>query len=106
ERVAAAVTRRWVGGRVERWVEPCAGRLCCSLYRRDGDVQRKAVLDFDARPEVAHLGELARMPPAPEQLPAFSAYLRAHLSRARLESAALRGGDRQLALRFSAESGE
>ena len=106
ERVAAAVTRRWVGGRVERWVEPCAGRLCVSLYRRDGEVQRKAVLDLDARPDVAHIGELARMPAAPDQLPAFSAYLRAHLSRARLESAALRGGDRQLALRLSAESGE
>jgi predicted ribosome quality control (RQC) complex YloA/Tae2 family protein len=106
ERVAAVVTRRWVGGRVERWVEPCPGRLCFSLYRRDGDVQRKAVLDLDARPEVAHLGELPRMPAAPDQLPAFSAYLRAHLSRARLEAAALRGGDRQLSLRFSAESGE
>ncbi|MEZ4282005.1 MAG: NFACT RNA binding domain-containing protein [Myxococcota bacterium] len=106
ERVVAALNRRWVGGRVERWVEPCAGRLCFSLYRRDGEVQRKAVLDLDARPDVAHLGELARMPPAPDQLPAFSAYLRAHLSRARLEAASLRGGDRQLSLRFSAESGE
>lgn len=106
ERVAAAVTRRWVGGRVERWVEPCAGRLCVSLYRRDGDEQRKAILDLDARPDVAHLGELARMPPALDPIPAFSAYLRAHLSRARLESAVLRGGDRQLALRFSAEAGE
>lgn len=106
ERVAAALRRRWVGGRVERWVEPIAGRLCCALYRRDGDEQRKAVLDFDARPDVAHLAELARMPPAPDALPAFSAYLRAHLSRARLEAAELRGRDRQLSLRFSAEEGE
>ena len=105
ERVAAALTRRWVGGRVERWVEPCPGRLCFSIYRRDGDEQRKAVLDLDARPDVAHLGELARMPAAAEALPAFSAYLRAHLSRARLESAALRGGDRQLSLHFSAAEG-
>lgn len=105
ERVATALSRRWVGGRVERWVEPCAGRLCFSIYRRDGEAQRKAILDLDARPDVAHLGELARMPPAPDALPAFSAYLRAHLSRARLESAALRGGDRQLSLHFSAEEG-
>jgi len=105
ERVARVVTRRWVGGRVERWVEPAPGRICFSIYRRDGDVQRKAVLDLDARPDVAHLGELARMPAAPDALPAFSAYLRAHLSRARLEAAALRGADRQLALRFSAEEG-
>ncbi len=105
ERVVAALTGRWVGGRVERWVEPCPGRVCFSIYRRDGDAQRKAVLDLDARPEVAHLGELARMPAAPEALPAFSAYLRAHLSRARLESAVLRGGDRQLSLHFLAEEG-
>ncbi len=105
EHVAVAVTRLWVGGRVERWVEPLPGRLCFSIYRRDGEQQRKSVLDLDARPEVAHLGELGRMPGAPESLPAFSAYLRAHLSRARLEAASLRGGDRQLALRFSAEAG-
>lgn len=105
ERVADTIVRRWVGGRVERWVEPEAGRVCVALYRRDGDVQRKAVLDLDARPEVAHVGELERMPGAPDALPAFAAYLRAHLSRARLESAALRGGDRQLALDFSAEEG-
>lgn len=105
ERVARAVTARWVGGRVERWVEPEPGRICFSIYRRDGDEQRKAVLDLDARPEIAHLGELPRMPPAPEALPAFSAYLRAHLSRALLESAGLRGRDRQLALRLRAEEG-
>jgi predicted ribosome quality control (RQC) complex YloA/Tae2 family protein len=105
ERVAIALTLRWVGGRVERWVEPAPGRICVSLYRRDENEQRKSVLDLDARPDVAHLGELVRMPGAPESLPAFSAYLRAHLSRARLESASLRGGDRQLALRFSAEEG-
>lgn len=105
ERVAGAVNRLWVGGRVERWVEPMPGRLCFSIYRRDGEAQRKSVLDLDARPEVAHVGQVARMPAAPESLPAFSAYLRAHLSRARLEAAGLRGGDRQLALRFSAEEG-
>lgn len=105
ERVAGALNRLWVGGRVERWVEPAPGRLCFSIYRRDDERARKSVLDLDARPEVAHLGELERMPPAPEALPAFSAYLRAHLSRARLEAAALRGGDRQLVLRFSAEEG-
>ncbi|MHA7839257.1 MAG: NFACT RNA binding domain-containing protein [bacterium] len=67
---------------------------------------RKSVLEIDARPEVARLGRIPRMPRAPAQLPAFSAYLRAHLSRARLESASLRGDDRQLALRFSTREGE
>jgi predicted ribosome quality control (RQC) complex YloA/Tae2 family protein len=60
---------------------------------------------LDARPEVAHLGLLERMPKAPSSLPAFSAYLRSHLSRARLEEASLRAGDRQLALRFTAKDG-
>jgi len=105
ERVGRALCLRWVGGRVERWVEPSPGRLCVSIYRRDGELQRKAVLDLDARPDIAHLGELERMPAAPDAMPAFCAYLRAHLSRARLEEASLRGGDRQLALRFSAEEG-
>jgi predicted ribosome quality control (RQC) complex YloA/Tae2 family protein len=45
------------------------------------------------------------MPPAPAAMPAFCAYLRAHLSRARLVSATIRGGDRQLALGFEAERG-
>lgn len=69
------------------------------------DGGRKLVLEVDARPEVARLGRITRLPRAPDQLPAFSAYLRAHLGRARLESAVLRGDDRQLELRFSAREG-
>jgi predicted ribosome quality control (RQC) complex YloA/Tae2 family protein len=106
ERVAAILSEHLVGGRVERWVEPGRGRLAFSLYHRSEDEAQKVVLELDARPEVAHLGRLERMPKAPDSLPAFSAYLRAHLSRARLESARLRGGDRQLELRFSAREGE
>jgi len=105
ERVAGVLTREFAGARVERWVEPSPGRLCFTLYRRSGDDQRKAVLELDARPEVAHVGQLPRMPAAPDAMPAFCAYLRAHLAGARLESAALRGGDRQLALGFTAAEG-
>lgn len=106
ERVATAIGTTLVGGRVERWVEPDKGRLAFQIYRRAEDERTKWVVDLDARPELAHVGVLDRMPKAPDQLPAFSAYLRAHLSRARLEGATLRGDDRQLALRFSAEEGE
>ena len=106
ERVATAIGTTLVGGRVERWVEPDKGRLAFQIYRRAEDERTKCVVDLDARPELAHVGVLDRMPKAPDQLPAFSAYLRAHLSRARLEGATLRGDDRQLALRFSAEEGE
>ena len=106
ERVVLALEETVVGGRIERWVEPDRGRLAFSIYRRDETSKHKLVLSMDARPDVAHLGVLERMPQAPTHQPAFSAYLRAHLSRARLEAASLRGGDRQLALRFSAKEGE
>lgn len=106
ERVANALTAECVGGRVERWVEPDRGRLAFTIYRRDEAGKTKLTLGLDARPELARVGLLSRMPRAPESLPAFAAYLRAHLSRARLERVSLRGGDRQLALRFSARDGE
>ncbi|CAM9346485.1 unnamed protein product [Discosporangium mesarthrocarpum] len=106
ERVAGALTTEFVGGRVERWVEPDRGRLAFTIYRRDESGKRKATLAIDVRPDLARIGLLARMPAAPDSLPAFSAYLRAHLGRARLESAKLRGEDRQLALRFSAKDGD
>ncbi len=105
ERVGAALAEAFAGGRVERWVEPARGRLAFTIYRRDEGVKRKGTIGIDARPELAHLGLLERMPKAPERMPAFSAYLRAHLSRARLEGVELRGRDRQLALRFSAREG-
>ncbi|MEM9175950.1 MAG: NFACT RNA binding domain-containing protein [Myxococcota bacterium] len=105
-RIAEALTAEFVGGRIERWVEPERGRLAFTIYRRDASGKRKATLGIDVRPELARVGLLDRMPAAPDSLPAFSAYLRAHLGRARLERAVLRGDDRQLALRFSAREGE
>lgn len=106
ERVASVLSERLVGGRVERWLEPDLGRIAFSIYRRDEDEKIKCIIDLDARPEIAHVGLIERMPPAPPNLPAFAAYLRAHLSRARLNAVSLRGHDRQLALHFEAEKGE
>lgn len=106
ERVAEALRLVFVGGRVERWVEPEPGRIAFTIYRRDEEGKHKGTIGIDARPELAHVGLLDRMPAAPPSMPAFSAYLRAHLSRARLEGVQLRGRDRQLALRFSAREGE
>ena len=105
ERVAKVLSDKLVGGRIERWLEPSPGRIAFSIYRRDEDEKRKCIVEIDARPLVAHLALLDRMPPAPPQLPAFGAYLRAHLSRARFESASIRGNDRQLALCFEAKDG-
>ena len=106
ERVAAVLADHAVGGRIERWVEPSRGRLAFSLYRRDEDEKSKRVFCIDARPDLARVGLQERMPKAPASMPAFAAYLRAHLSRARLESVTLRGEDRQLALGFTAREGE
>ncbi len=105
ERVAEVISGCLLGSLVERWVEPERGRLAVMLYHRDADAARKVVLGIDARPQIAHLGRLAKMPPAPPRMPAFAAYLRAHLGRARLESASVRAGDRQLELGFEAEAG-
>ena len=106
ERVATVLRDEWVGGRIDRWVEPERGRLAFAIHRGGPDGPGKATLAIDARPELARIGQLARMPKAPERLPAFSAYLRAHLGRARLERVAMRGDDRQLALVFAAKEGE
>ena len=105
ERVAEALSDTFACGRIERWVEPERGRLAFTIYRGGEADKRKGTIIMDARPDVAHLGLLERMPKAPTSMPAFVAYLRAHLSRARLESVSIRGGDRQLALGFSARDG-
>ena len=106
ERVAEVLADHAVGGRIERWVEPSRGRLAFSLYRRDEDEKSKRVFCIDARPDLARVGLQERMPKAPASMPAFAAYLRAHLSRARLEAVTLRGKDRQLALGFTAREGD
>jgi predicted ribosome quality control (RQC) complex YloA/Tae2 family protein len=105
ERIAVVLGDRLVGGRVERWIEPERGRLAFSIYQKTDDEAGKVVLGIDARPDVAHLGRLAKMPAAPAAMPAFTAYLRSHLSRARLADVSIRGGDRQLALEFEAKEG-
>jgi predicted ribosome quality control (RQC) complex YloA/Tae2 family protein len=105
ERVADVLNEELVGGRVERWIEPERGRLAFSIYQRSEDEAQKVILGIDARPEMAHVGRLAKMPGAPAAMPAFTAYLRAHLGRARLDGVSIRAGDRQLALDFSAKEG-
>nr|MBC8188450.1 NFACT family protein [Pseudomonadota bacterium] len=106
ERAASVFSDLLVGGRIERWLEPERGRIAFSIYRGGVDDKIKCIVDLDARPEIGHVGLLPRMPKAPANLPAFAAYLRAHLSRAQLQSVGLRGDDRQLIMRFEAQAGE
>ena len=62
DRVAEALSDTLVGGRIERWLEPEPGRIAFSIYRRDEDEKRKCVVELDARPDVAHLAVVERMP--------------------------------------------
>ena len=105
ERVAARIAAAWAGARVQRWIEPERGVLAFSLRPRRAPGAEsgpgKQCLQIDARPGRAHLGAKPRLPAAPKNMPAFTAYLRAHLGSARLESALMRGADRQLELIWS-----
>ncbi|HEB88960.1 MAG TPA: hypothetical protein ENI85_05275, partial [Deltaproteobacteria bacterium] len=140
ERAAAALSETLVGGRVARWLEPDPGRIVFQIRPRGdsaarassdgaadraGDIQdekpkRKWIVDLDARPGMAHVALIDRFPAAPPRMPAFCAYLRAHLSSARLDAVFLRSRgsrsekgaheetdrrDRQLALRFETREG-
>jgi predicted ribosome quality control (RQC) complex YloA/Tae2 family protein len=107
-RAATILDRDFRGHRVERWVQPDATSLAVALYGRDSktDEGRKRNFKFSCRGNLARIGAIDRLPKAPERPPAFSSYLRAHLSRAVLQGARLMDDDRQLALRFTAREGE
>jgi len=107
-RAAAILDRDFVGHRVERWVQPDDVSLAVSLYGREREAEsgRKCFFVFSCRGPLSRIGAIARLPKAPERPPAFSSYLRAHLSRAVLEGARIVDDDRQLALRFRAREGE
>ncbi len=107
ERAARILDRDFAGLRIERWVQPDAARLVATLYGRDDErgVRRKRWLLLCAAPEVARVSELATPLPAAPTPPALCAYLRAHLSGARLARASIRAEDRQLAIRFEAAEG-
>ena len=108
ERVVRVLNEDFAGARVERWLQPDRERLVLTLYRRDPESGegRKRHLCFSAAEAVARISELASTPRASDQPPAFTEYLRAHLSRARFVRAGIRGHDRQLAIRFEARDGD
>lgn len=115
-RAAAILDSTFRGHRVERWVQPDATSLAMSVYGRspgrspESDPEQgeggKRVLYFCCLGELGRISEMDRLPKAPARPPAFSSYLRAHLSRAVIKGARLLDEDRQLALRFSAREGE
>jgi predicted ribosome quality control (RQC) complex YloA/Tae2 family protein len=113
-RAARILDRDLAGSRVERWIQPDPLRLAVSLYGPPGDSGsdpaagggRKRTLQLCSGEQVARIGELPRAPRAAPELPAFAAYLRAHLARARLVRAGILDADRQLAIRFEAREGD
>jgi len=109
-RVRDVISERLAGHRLERCIEPGDDSVVLVLYGHEAnDVGvakgRKRLLRLSCRAELAHVGECQAAPSAPQNPPAFVSWLRAHLSRARLVSARLLGGDRQLALGFEAAEG-
>jgi predicted ribosome quality control (RQC) complex YloA/Tae2 family protein len=108
ERAAQILTDRFSGARVERWLQTDDMRLILTVYHRDRESGegRKHHLLFSAAEGVARVAELPSTPKALDRPPALTAFLRAHLSRARLVRASIRGRDRQLAVRFEAREGD
>lgn len=108
KRVAAILDADFCGHRVERWVQPDATTLTLCVYgRKPGEEDgSKRYLYFSCQANLARISEIERHLPAPDRPPAFSSYLRAHLSRAVIKGARLVDDDRQLAIRFTAREGE
>ena len=104
-RAASVLERDFADARVERWVQPDRLRVAFQVYVRRGDQARKRVLEICVEGDLARVAEIDALPPAPQNPPAFVGWLRSHLSRARLVSAALPGPDRELRLEFEAHEG-
>ncbi len=106
ERSARAIDRRCAGLVLDR-VSVSGGHLMLRFEGRslEGErVRRRLLLSCDR--EAAYVGEPEDGARADDAtLPPFVQYLRAHLVGARLASAALRDGDRILALAFSRRAG-
>jgi len=107
-RVAALVNERFAGLGLERCVEPDRESIVLTLYGRDrvSGCSEKRFIGLSCRRNMARISQLEKLPPAPQNPPAFVSYLRAHLRGGQLAGARLLGDDRQLALRFRTREGD
>jgi predicted ribosome quality control (RQC) complex YloA/Tae2 family protein len=105
-RVAELLDGRFTGHRLERCVQPGRDRIVLTLYGRHPQDEKahKRFLLLCADSASGRLSQVAGLPKAPQNPPAFVSWIRAHLSSARLTGARLWGEDRVLALAF--ESGD
>ena len=106
-RAAVAIDKTMSGHRVERIVQTDAFNVVITLYGRnaDGSDGRKRHLLVSCAPGLGRVSLRAEKPAAPETPLPFARFLRARLPRAVLRGAELRGGDRQLVLRFESREG-
>jgi predicted ribosome quality control (RQC) complex YloA/Tae2 family protein len=104
-RAARVIDRDLADARVERWVQVDRDRVAVQLYVRRGDAKRKRVLELCVADGLGRVAEIARLPKAPQNVPAFSAWLRSHLSRARLVEALPAPHERELRLVFESQEG-
>ena len=100
-RAAAWLDRARRGARLDKIVQTEGGELALQLAGSEalppGD---RLNLLLCARPGVARVSAVAKLPGAPDTPPQLAQWLRAHLDGARLRGVALEGADRQLRLRF------
>jgi predicted ribosome quality control (RQC) complex YloA/Tae2 family protein len=105
-RVAELLDSRFAGHRLERCVQPARDRVVLTFYGRypGEEKARKRFLLLCADSASGRLSQVAGLPKAPANPPAFVSWIRAHLGSARLMGARLWGEDRVLALTL--ESGD
>lgn len=106
ERAGRVLDAEWRGARLDKLVEPGSFELVLHLSGGEahGPKQRLYLL-LSWRPKFGRVAALPRPRSAPERPPALAQYLKSRLEGARLREVALRGADRQLALRFETRDG-
>ncbi len=105
-RAGRVLDAEWRGARLDRVVE--SGPFELVLHLSGGETREpkeKLHLLLSWRPKFGRVAALAKPRPAPKKPPALAQYAKPRLEGARLREAALRGADRQLALRFEARDG-
>jgi predicted ribosome quality control (RQC) complex YloA/Tae2 family protein len=106
-RAARVVDSRFAGYRVERISQPGPFQLVLTCYGREDRAERgtKRHLFLSCDPVLARVAELERPMPSAERPPAFLQFVRPRLEGARLRSARVASGERQLSLHLEAGDG-
>ena len=104
-RAVEAVALRFADFRIEKLGQPDPFRIVLSCYGGADAEDRKRHLLISCDPLFGRVAELERASASRDKPPAFLQFLRPRLDGARIRSARLVGGDRQLALLLDAPDG-